>query len=123
MVGPVKRYLRSFEEIGIEDVALVGGKTAALGELYRKLTLQGVHVPNGFAITAEAYRYVLTQAGAWGPLRDALDGLKPDDLADLARRGRRERHHVLPRHRIRLSGCRADQRRLRPRREHRARLD
>ena len=94
MVGPVKRYLRSFEEIGIEDVALVGGKTAALGELYRKLTLQGVHVPNGFAITAEAYRYVLTQAGAWGPLRDALDGLKPDDLADLARRGRRAREIV-----------------------------
>src|SRR5579864_1170814 len=91
MVGPVKRYLRSFEEIGIEDVALVGGKTAALGELYRKLTPQGVHVPNGFAITAEAYRYVLTQAGAWGPLRDALDGLKPDDLADLARRGRQAR--------------------------------
>ena len=94
MAAPLKRYLRSFDEIGIEDVALVGGKTAALGELYRKLTPQGVQAPNGFAITAEAYRYVLAQANAWGPLRDALDGLKPDDLADLARRGRRAREIV-----------------------------
>ena len=94
MITVVKRYIRSFEETGIEDIGLVGGKNAALGELYRNLTPQGVKVPNGFAITADAYRYVLDRAKAWGPLRDALEGLKPDDMEDLARRGRRAREIV-----------------------------
>ena len=44
-----------FEEIGIEDVPLVGGKNASLGEMYQKLTSKGVAVPHGFAITAYAY--------------------------------------------------------------------
>ena len=46
------RYIRWFEELRIEDVPLVGGKNASLGEMYRELTSQGVRVPNGFAITA-----------------------------------------------------------------------
>jgi pyruvate,water dikinase len=89
-----RRYIRSFGEIGIADVALVGGKNASLGEMYRNLSAQGVKVPNGFAITADAYRYVLERSGAWGPLREALTGLNPDDMAELARRGRRAREIV-----------------------------
>ncbi len=81
------RFIRFFEELGIGDVPLVGGKNASLGEMYRSLTSQGVKVPNGFAITAEAYRYVLDQAGVWPALHDALDGLDPDDVEDLKRRG------------------------------------
>ena len=88
------RYVRRFNEIGIDDVALVGGKNASLGEMYRKLSRQGVKVPNGFAITAEAYRYVLDRAGAWPALHETLDGLKPDDMADLSRRARRAREIV-----------------------------
>ncbi|WP_445928509.1 PEP/pyruvate-binding domain-containing protein [Marinomonas sp. TI.3.20] len=53
------KYIRWFEEIGIDDVAQVGGKNASLGEMYQQLTAQGVRVPNGFAVTAEAYRKVL----------------------------------------------------------------
>ena len=52
-------YVRFFEEFGIEDVPLVGGKNASLGEMYQKLSGEGVRVPNGYAITAEAYRYML----------------------------------------------------------------
>ncbi|HUI62333.1 MAG TPA: PEP/pyruvate-binding domain-containing protein, partial [Steroidobacteraceae bacterium] len=89
-----RRYIRTFEEIGNDDVAIVGGKNASLGEMYRKLTSQGVKVPNGFAITAEAYRYVLQCANAWEPLRSALDGLKQDNMEDLAQRGRRAREIV-----------------------------
>ncbi len=89
-----QRFIRSFAEIGIDDVPLVGGKNASLGEMYRLLTPQGVKVPNGFAITAEAYRYVLERAGAWEPLRAALDGLKGDDLEELARRGHRAREII-----------------------------
>lgn len=93
-MAPRKRYVRFFDEIGIEDVALVGGKNASLGEMYRHLVPLGVKVPAGFAITAEAYRYLLDNAQAWGSLRDALEGLKPDDLQDLARRGRRAREII-----------------------------
>ena len=60
-------YVRFFEEFGIDDVPLVGGKNASLGEMFQKLSGQGVRVPHGFAITAQAYRYMLDKAGALGP--------------------------------------------------------
>jgi len=91
---PPRRYIRSFSEIGIDDVKLVGGKNASLGEMYRRLGAEGVLIPNGFAITADAYRYVLAQAHAWEPLREALAGLRTDDMEDLMRRGRRAREIV-----------------------------
>ena len=59
-------YIRWFSELGVDDVAEVGGKNASLGELYRELTPLGVNVPNGFAVTASAYRDTLTAGGAWG---------------------------------------------------------
>ena len=49
-----------FEELGVDDTELVGGKGASLGELYRQLVPRGVRVPNGFATTAEAYRRFLS---------------------------------------------------------------
>ncbi len=88
------KYVRFFQEIGIQDVPLVGGKNASLGEMYRELMPKGVLVPNGFAITAEAYRYVLTQAGAWEKLHQVLDDLDPDDVQDLARRGKQAREII-----------------------------
>jgi pyruvate, water dikinase len=88
------QYVRFFEEIGIDDVPLVGGKNASLGEMYRSLSSQGVRVPNGFAITARAYRYVLESANGWNALHEVLDGLRPDDMEDLARRGQRAREVV-----------------------------
>jgi pyruvate, water dikinase len=86
-----ERYVREFGELGIDDVPLVGGKNASLGEMYRELTARGVKVPNGFAVTADAYRYALDRADAWGRLRAALDGLNPGDVNDLARRAERAR--------------------------------
>ena len=56
-----------FDDIGIDDVPLVGGKNASLGEMYQHLTSKGVAVPHGFAITAYAYRYLLKAAGVEGP--------------------------------------------------------
>ena len=85
------KYVRFFKEIGIRDIPIVGGKTASLGEMYRELNPQGVKIPNGFAITAEAYRYLLTSANAWGPLHEALDRVDPGNLEDLARRGKKAR--------------------------------
>ncbi len=88
------RFIRWFNEIGLTDVGLVGGKNASLGEMYRELTPQGIKVPNGFAITAEAYHHVLKQAGATDTLRRILDGLDPGDVSDLADRGRRARELI-----------------------------
>jgi pyruvate,water dikinase len=88
------KYIRFFEEIGIADVPLVGGKNASLGEMYRELSGEGVLVPNGFATTAEAYRYMLERTGAASALRNALAGLDPSDVKDLARRAKRAREIV-----------------------------
>ncbi len=85
------RFVRFFREIGRRDVPLVGGKNASLGEMFLALTPRGVNVPDGFAVTAEAYRHVLDAASAWGPLRSALAGLDPGDVDNLARRGAQAR--------------------------------
>ena len=88
------RYVRFFEEFGIDDVPLVGGKNASLGEMFQKLSSQGVRVPHGFAITAEAYRYMLDKTGAWDRLHAELDDLDPADVAALARKAKRAREIV-----------------------------
>jgi len=88
------RYVRWFRDIGIDDVPLVGGKNAYLGEMYRELTPKGVRVPNGFAVTADAYRDMLAQAGAWEPLHQLLDGLGKSDVEALARCAAAAREHV-----------------------------
>ena len=87
--------IRWFNEIKIEDVPLVGGKNASLGEMYRELTGRGVNIPNGFAITAEAYRYVIESAGILDELKDAMAGLDKTNLNDLMKRGKRARDLIL----------------------------
>jgi pyruvate, water dikinase len=79
-------FIRWFSDLGLADVAQVGGKNASLGEMYRQLSAQGVRVPNGFAITAAAYRATLEGAGAWPRLNEALAGLDAANVDDLARR-------------------------------------
>jgi pyruvate,water dikinase len=87
-------YVRWFSDIGLADVPSVGGKNASLGEMVRELSAQGVRVPNGFAITAQAYRDMLERADAWPRLHRALAGLDPRDVDDLARRARDARDIV-----------------------------
>ena len=69
------RFIRWFAELGMEDVPLVGGKNASLGEMYRQLTPQGIRVPNGFAVTTDAYRYFLQAGGLGDRIRAILRGL------------------------------------------------
>ncbi len=54
-------FIKHFNEISIKDIPTVGGKNASLGEMYSKLTSEGVKVPDGFAVTAEAFRFFLKQ--------------------------------------------------------------
>ncbi|MGC8469700.1 MAG: phosphoenolpyruvate synthase, partial [Acetobacteraceae bacterium] len=76
--------VRWFATLGITDVAEVGGKNASLGEMYSRLGAAGVLVPNGFALTAAAYRHALNDARAWPRLHALLDPLDVTDMAALA---------------------------------------
>jgi pyruvate,water dikinase len=87
--------IRWFEEIGIEDIPLVGGENASLGEMYRELASQGVKVPNGFAITADAYREFLRGTKLDRTIEEILQDLNTQDLANLRQRGRRVRDAIL----------------------------
>jgi pyruvate,water dikinase len=78
------RYVRRFCELGIDDVPLVGGKNASLGEMYQSLSSEGVAIPNGFATTAEAYRDYLEHNNIRSRIQDALEGLDINDVDALA---------------------------------------
>jgi len=88
------RFVKWFEEIGARDVGLVGGKNASLGEMIRNLGKKGVNVPSGFAITAEAYKYVIEKAGISQKIRDALTGLDTHDMGNLSQRGKKIRNLI-----------------------------
>ena len=88
-------YIRWFEEIRAEDVPFVGGKNASLGEMYQTLTPQGIKIPNGFAITAEAYRYFLHEAKLDSRIREILIDLDTNDLDNLRQRGKQVRQAIL----------------------------
>jgi len=93
-MGEHNSYIRWFSELTLDDVGLVGGKNASLGEMYRELSGEGIKVPNGFAITAEAYRELLRQFGLDKKLHKLFDGFEPGDVAELARRGRQAREII-----------------------------
>lgn len=84
-------FIKFFNQIRIEDIPIVGGKNASLGEMFQELTPQGIPVPNGFAITAQAYREHLTTNQLWEPLHQILEGLDENDMKDLAHRGNQAR--------------------------------
>jgi len=89
-----ENYIRFFEEISIEDIPLVGGKNASLGEMVQILNPVGVLIPNGFAITANAYRALLSENQLWDKLHNIIDPLEEDNLSDLAARGRQARQLI-----------------------------
>jgi pyruvate,water dikinase len=88
-------FIRQLRELGLGDVALVGGKNASLGELIRKLAPLGVKIPDGFAVTAEGYRHFLKEAHLDEPIREVLAGVRKDDVEDLVRRAGRVRELIL----------------------------
>ncbi|MDX1965710.1 MAG: phosphoenolpyruvate synthase [Planctomycetaceae bacterium] len=94
MTNPA-RFIRWFEDITIADVPLVGGKNASLGEMYRELASEGVRVPNGFAVTAEAYRHFLSATGTDENIAELLRGLDPADVKSLQACGQQVRHRIL----------------------------
>ena len=84
-----------FEDVGMSDVSLVGGKNASLGEMIQQLTPKGINVPGGFATTAYAYRYFIQQAGLETKLRQLFADLDVEDLGNLRSRGKQARALIL----------------------------
>ncbi|WP_395739857.1 phosphoenolpyruvate synthase [Prosthecobacter sp.] len=89
------RFIKRFAEIHIEDVPLVGGKNASLGEMFRELGAQGVKVPDGFAVTAEGYRHFLHSTGLDARISQILAGLDTRDMDNLQHRGAEVRQAIL----------------------------
>lgn len=87
-------FIKWFADLSIEDVPLVGGKNASLGEMVRELAGKGVNVPDGFAITAEAYLHFIREAGLDDFIRRTLDDLDTHDMANLAKRGQAVRQAI-----------------------------
>ena len=83
----MSQYIKRFNELGIADVDQVGGKNASLGEMYQNLTDEGIRIPNGFAITVDAYKDILDTNDAWQKLHAQLDDLDPDNVVQLQERG------------------------------------
>jgi pyruvate,water dikinase len=88
-------FIKWFADTTIDDVPLVGGKNASLGEMYRELGTQGVNVPNGFSVTAEAYRYFLRTSGIDEAITKILAGLDTRDMEALRTRALQARQAIL----------------------------
>lgn len=74
------RYIKFFKELNNKDVPIVGGKNASIGEMFQELLPVGIKVPNGFAITSEAYWYLLDSAGIREKIVALLDGVDPAEI-------------------------------------------
>ncbi|HVF29682.1 MAG TPA: phosphoenolpyruvate synthase [Pyrinomonadaceae bacterium] len=90
-----KAFVLDFSQVGAGDVAIVGGKCASLGELFRELTGQGVRAVDGFSTTSHSYHTLLDTDGLRGRLKKLLKGLDVNDLDELARVGSEARTMML----------------------------
>ncbi|MGI8502370.1 MAG: phosphoenolpyruvate synthase [Hassallia sp.] len=84
-----------FDEVGIADIPLVGGKNASLGEMIQQLTPKGINVPTGFATTAYAYRSFIESASLEEKLREVLQDLDVEDVTNLRSSAKKARSLLL----------------------------
>ncbi|HWN38849.1 MAG TPA: PEP/pyruvate-binding domain-containing protein, partial [Gammaproteobacteria bacterium] len=91
----MREYVVPLSRLTIEDVAVVGGKNASLGEMIGALAGVGVRVPGGFATTADAYREFLGQDRLDARITKALASLDVEDIAALAATGKQIREWIL----------------------------
>jgi pyruvate,water dikinase len=94
----IVQHVVPLAHLTLEDVAIVGGKNASLGEMIGALTKVGVRVPSGFATTAAAYRQFLRQDRLDTRIATALAALDVEDIAALASTGKRIREWILGTH-------------------------
>ena len=90
-----QNFIKWYNEVGIADVPSVGGKNAALGEMYSNLVPLGVNIPNGFALTADAYRHFFKNTGLDEEIKKILFDLNTKDIHNLQIRGKKVREIIL----------------------------
>ena len=88
-------YIVRLAQTNARDLALVGSKNAALGEMICNLSQLGIRVPDGFATTVQAYREFLHQDGLAGTIQGILTGLDVDNVDDLTHRGAEIRNTIM----------------------------
>ena len=91
----MQEYVIDFKHLGMQDVGKVGGKNASLGEMVSHLSAAGVHVPGGFATTAQAFLDFLNQQGLKQKIDERLASLDVDDVDALAKTGAEIRQWVI----------------------------
>jgi pyruvate,water dikinase len=91
----MEKFIKKFSEIGIGDISEVGGKNASLGEMFNLLMPKGVIIPNGFAITALAFKYFLEYNNLETPLKNILAALDRNTFKNLAETGNKARALML----------------------------
>jgi len=91
----MKKYILWFKEINIKDVPVVGGKNASLGEMYRNLSKRGINIPNGFAISAQAYFYFLEKGKIKKTIQELLSEFNPKSIKSLQETGKKIRKLIL----------------------------
>lgn len=89
------KHILFFDQIGIEAIGQVGGKNASLGEMYNQLNPIGISIPNGFAVTAEAYRLFRKENNLEQPLQDLLLSLDTKEYSNLTAIGEKARNLIL----------------------------
>jgi pyruvate,water dikinase len=90
-----QNFIKWFDEVGIGDVPSVGGKNAALGEMHKNLVPLGVNVPDGFALTADAYRHFFKQTGLDEKIKGILLDLDTKNIRNLQAHGKKVREAIL----------------------------
>lgn len=95
MQNQVQDYVLWYDQLGMSDVARVGGKNASLGEMISNLAGAGVVVPNGFATSAEAFNQFLEQSGLNDRIHSILDTLNTNDIKALGEAGKQIRQWVI----------------------------
>jgi pyruvate,water dikinase len=90
-----KKFILWFKDLSIVDVGLVGGKNASLGEMYQNLTKKGIDVPNGFAVTAYAFRQFLKFNRLEEKIDDLLKNVEPTNIRDLEKIGEEVRGMII----------------------------
>lgn len=91
----MKTYIKPFSDISINDIPQVGGKNASLGEMFCNLKKQNIHVPDGFASTAQAYWDFLDANQLREPLQKILDTLDTVHFSNLSSVGKQCREIIL----------------------------
>jgi pyruvate,water dikinase len=86
-----ERLVIWFDELQLKDIPEVGGKNASLGEMRQNLQKKGVNIPDGYAVTAQAYRHLIQSAGIWDNIKEILKDLDTHDMHNLKTRGKKVR--------------------------------